>query len=313
MEEFKEEWFTLDSIDLAETDERLYCIAVDSPDKQFLIGEMGVPTHNTEEGKNEDLLKGEAAMIIGSIARLGRAAGVHLVIATQRPDATLISGETKANLGVRLACGRVLGSASSMILENGEGNRIKSNPKGRLYLKIYGDGDHGQGFFASSTWIEEWLASKGLNNDGTPISGKKSKLVNLTDFDALGEEDLDSMTGVDNASAIDRIREAEAQDVSADAADDMDNDPDDWSFLDDIVEDDAPDVTESNADATNPYESYNENEETDADDPYEGLDPSDAQRERPLLGGKKDDDDKWVRPEESWDQDMDDIINQNYN
>ena len=105
IEEFNkldEEWFTIEDIELTESTDKLYCIAVDSPDKQFLIGELGIPTHNTDEGKAEDELKGEAQMIIGSIARLGRAAGVHLTIATQRPDASLIPGETRDNLGVRI-------------------------------------------------------------------------------------------------------------------------------------------------------------------------------------------------------------------
>lgn len=59
-----EEWFTVDDIEETDSTDKLYCISVDSEEKQFLIGEMGVPTHNTDEAKAQDELKGEAVMII---------------------------------------------------------------------------------------------------------------------------------------------------------------------------------------------------------------------------------------------------------
>lgn len=279
-----EEWFTLDDIELSDSDDTLYCISVDSPDKQFLAGSIGVPTHNTDEGKNEDMLKGEAAMILGSIARLGRAAGVHLVIATQRPDATLISGETKANLGVRINCGRTDPTASSMILGDGEGSRVRANPRGRLYLKIYGNGDHGQGFFAAPDWIDNYLASKGLNPDGTPITGRRSKLANVTDFSQLEDADLDSREGVDNSSIIEKIKEDELY-----GSNDND-DNDDWGFED---------------------EEYEEYEEDD-NDYLPSPPPKDDKIGRPeLTGTGGTDPSKFSRPEDSWDSELDDLINDN--
>lgn len=59
-----EEWFTVDDIEEIKSEDKLYCISVDSPEKQFLIGELGIPTHNTDEAKEADELKGEAIMII---------------------------------------------------------------------------------------------------------------------------------------------------------------------------------------------------------------------------------------------------------
>lgn len=155
------EWFTIDNIEEIEPKDKLYCISVDSKEKQFLIGELGIPTHNTDEAKEQDELKGEAKMIIGSIARLGRASGVHLVIATQRPDAELIPGETRDNLGVRIGCGVLKSSASTMLFQSGIGQRIHANPPGGMYVQIHGKGNMGQGFFAPNDWLENYYAEHG--------------------------------------------------------------------------------------------------------------------------------------------------------
>jgi hypothetical protein len=254
-----------------------------------LLSPSGV---KTEAGRAEDELKGEAAMIIGSIARLGRAAGVHLVIATQRPDATIISGETKANLGVRINCGRTDSNASSMILGNAEGTRVKANPRGRLYLRIYGAGDHGQGFFADPSWIDEYLANKGLNPDGTPITQPRSKLATVTDFSELADADLDSREGIDNESVIERIRVEESEG-------NFNPDEEDWSFLE-------PDTNLEDAD--NPEDDWDFSEESD-------LPSSEPEKEdklgRPDLTTGPIDENKFHRPEDDWDLSLEDIIEEN--
>lgn len=172
----------------------------------------------TDEQKEEAMLRGEASAIIGSIARLGRAAGVHLVDATQRPDASIIAGETKANHPVRINCGRTGSTASSMILDNAEGTRVKPNPRGRLYLQVHGQGNHGQGFFAPQSWIDEWLHKQGLNPDGTPLSTGRSRLATLTDMSKFENADLDTHEGVDNSKVIDQIRREEENSLSPSAS-----------------------------------------------------------------------------------------------
>lgn len=272
--------------------EEMYCLRVASETSQFLCTENFIPTHNTDEGKEQDTLKGEASMIIGSVARLGRAAGVHLIIATQRPDATLIPGETKANLGVRLNCGRTDTNASSMILGNGEGTRVKAAPRGRLYLSIYGKGDHGQGFFASQTWIDEWLAKKGMNPDGSPLAQKQSRLATVRDMSEFGEgADLDAREGVDNSSVIDQIRAEEEASGGAPAS--LDDDDDDWGFGDgdgagvELEDDDE----EADAAPAAPAERT---------DNWGGLE----------LG--QDNKDRNHRPEDDWDQELDALIADNF-
>lgn len=285
--EESDEWFEIESIvPIAEDGEleAMYCLRVASSESQFLCTENFIPTHNTDEGKEQDMLKGEASMIIGSVARLGRAAGVHLIIATQRPDATLIPGETKANLGVRLNCGRTDANASSMILGSGEGSRVKASPRGRLYLSIYGRGDHGQGFFAQQTWIDEYLAGKGLNPDGTPLSAKQSRLATVRDMSEFGEgADLDAREGIDNSSVIEKIRQEEADGTYVAPTSDNE-DEDDWGFNDD--EDDGGGSPVAAPAGRN--------------DNWGDLE----------LG--KESGDKNHRPEDDWDQDLDDIIEANF-
>lgn len=73
-----------------------------------------------------------------------------------------------SNLGCRINCGYTDSTASSMILDDTSGTKVKPNPKGRFYIKIYSLGNHGQAFFAQEDWMDKYLESQGLNSDGTP-------------------------------------------------------------------------------------------------------------------------------------------------
>ena len=119
-----------------------------------LLSPTGV---KTDEGKADDLLKGEALTLIGSIARLGRAAGVHLILAMQRPDAKIISGEIRSNFMCRIAAGVLTSAASAMTLESGAGTMINPNVKGRGMVYLNGKLYDFQGFFATPEFIDTWL------------------------------------------------------------------------------------------------------------------------------------------------------------
>ena len=43
--------------------------------------------------------------LLSTIARQGRAFGIHLILATQRPDSTILNGQIKNNINCRI-CGR---------------------------------------------------------------------------------------------------------------------------------------------------------------------------------------------------------------
>lgn len=65
-----------------------------------------------------------------TIARLGRAFGIHMILATQRPDADILKGQIKNNIGYRI-CGRADKVLSQIILDNSEGaEKISPNDLG---------------------------------------------------------------------------------------------------------------------------------------------------------------------------------------
>lgn len=67
-----------------------------------------------------DIMAQNAAEIETGVARLtakARAAGIHLILATQRPDAKTVTGLIKANLGTRIALRVTSGTNSRIILD----------------------------------------------------------------------------------------------------------------------------------------------------------------------------------------------------
>lgn len=59
----------------------------------------------------------EVIALLSTIARLGRAFGIHLFLATQRPDATILPGQIKNNIDMRI-CGRADDVLSQIILDS---------------------------------------------------------------------------------------------------------------------------------------------------------------------------------------------------
>ena len=68
------------------------------------------------------------------IARQGRAFGVHLILATQRPDATILAGQIRNNIDCRV-CGRADSVLSQIILDSSDAaDRIPKDAQGRFLV-----------------------------------------------------------------------------------------------------------------------------------------------------------------------------------
>ena len=79
----------------------------------------------------------EVLSLVNLIARGGRALGVHLIVATQRPDVASIPGSVKGNLDGRI-CGHTADNTSSIVvLDNADAAALPAIP-GRFILKDVG-------------------------------------------------------------------------------------------------------------------------------------------------------------------------------
>ena len=95
------------------------------------IAEMLDKTGLTKEQK-EIVVKIEG--LLGTIARQGRAFGIHLILATQRPDSAILNGQIKNNINCRI-CGRADNVLSMIILDKTDAaEQIPEDAQGRFLL-----------------------------------------------------------------------------------------------------------------------------------------------------------------------------------
>ena len=92
------------------------------------------------------------------VAQMGRAAGVHLVIATQRPSADVITGLMKANIPSRIAFAVASSLESRIILDTTGAEKLVG--KGDMLYAPLGEGKptRVQGCFISPEEIEDVVA-----------------------------------------------------------------------------------------------------------------------------------------------------------
>ncbi len=114
-------------------------IHFDNPMKRIIVvcdevAEILDKTGLDKESKTE-VMKIES--MLSTIARQGRAFGVHLILATQRPDSEVLKGQIKNNIDCRI-CGRADKVLSQIILDNSEGAEKIPKDKQGVFLRNTG-------------------------------------------------------------------------------------------------------------------------------------------------------------------------------
>lgn len=109
----------------------------------FACDKVAEVLDKTGRSKEDKELLAQIENRLSTIARLGRAFGIHLILATQRPDANIIPGQIKNNMDFRV-CGRADSVLSQIILDNtSAAEQIPKDARGRF---ITGDGTVFQGY-----------------------------------------------------------------------------------------------------------------------------------------------------------------------
>ncbi len=103
-----------------------------------------------EKSKADDARRQAIMADIQRVARLGRAAGVFLLLATQRPDASVFPGALKNNVVGRLAVGRLTPEGSRMVIEDDSAAELDGTP-GRGVWRSGSDVREVQVFYAGET------------------------------------------------------------------------------------------------------------------------------------------------------------------
>jgi len=92
----------------------------------------------SQEGKQRDEQHARATTLLGSLLRLGRAAGIHVLLSSQRPDAKVLNGEMKSNIDVRIACGTMDLMPSLIVMDSDDACRTPAGP-GNCAMRIGGE------------------------------------------------------------------------------------------------------------------------------------------------------------------------------
>ncbi len=130
------------------------------------------------------------------LAQMGRAVGIHLILATQRPSVNVITGMLKANIPTRIALSVASQVDSRTILDQAGAEKLHGNGDMILLIPDQPKLQRFQGYYISEEEIKERVKKlsvepslKGTNDLDLSDSSPQSFMASLSE-DAEGEDDL---------------------------------------------------------------------------------------------------------------------------
>ena len=121
---------------------------------------------------------GEVEDAICRLAQLARAAGIHLIIATQRPSVNVITGLIKANMPSRIAFSVSSGVDSRTILDMNGAEKLLGKGDMLFYPQGYQKPARLQGAFVSDEEVSNIVAFLTEKNPGTQYDSQVEQQVN---------------------------------------------------------------------------------------------------------------------------------------
>lgn len=120
----------------------------------FACDEVAELLDKTGLSKDEKEIICKIEAMLSTLARQGRAFGIHLILATQRPDANILTGQIKSNIDERI-CGTADNVLSTIILDSAEAaSKVPLNIQGRFITR---EGKVFQGFYLTDDDVEKGI------------------------------------------------------------------------------------------------------------------------------------------------------------
>jgi S-DNA-T family DNA segregation ATPase FtsK/SpoIIIE len=133
----------------------------------------------------------DVEMAISRLTALGRAAGIHLVIATQRPSVNVVTGVIKANIPARIAF-QVASMQDSRVILDSQGAEKLLGKGDMLYEPGSGKAVRAQGVLVLDkeiTRIVDFIGAHAKPRFEQELAQKLQRNVNLPDGDASEEDE----------------------------------------------------------------------------------------------------------------------------